>query len=131
MATSVTKIAGQLPEGTDAWFRLLWTNDAGVMLVQSDVSAIDLKVYLGDSTTALYTAPALTYTPAANMFNTAQTDGWTIGGVGYDMKARVPASATALDGGRLYNFEWILTLSGGNGIASHKIPVEVIGRLSQ
>lgn len=131
MASTVTIVRGEVPEGTAPVFRRVLSNDAGVMLVQADVSVIDLKVYQGNDKTAIYTAPALTFTPSANMFNTAQTDGWTIGGTGYDFKAVSPAAVTALmDGGENYRFEFLFTLTAG-GNASAIFIVQCVPLTSQ
>lgn len=117
MTTSSTTILGQVDEGADFWFRRIMSSDAGVALTQSSVSSIDLYVYQGNNKTAIYTAPALTYTPANSMYDTLGQDGWTPGGAGYNFKARVPATAFTADGGENYRFEFKFTLASSNGVA--------------
>jgi hypothetical protein len=131
MASTVTIVYGEVAEGSDPVFRRLLSSDAGVALVQSDVSAIDLKVYQGNSPgTPLYTAPGGTFT-TANMSNTLQTDGWTLGGSGYNFKARVPAASVPMDGGENYRYEFIFTLTNGLGIASAIFIVKCVALTSQ
>lgn len=75
----------------------------GDALLQSDLTSITLKVYeISDPDTEIASE---TLTIANVIFDTLQTDGWTIDSTGYNFRYQVPATSLPL-GGAMYRFEF-------------------------
>lgn len=103
----------------------------GNCLKIADVSTIVCKVYnLGtdrEATTGTEVTPAPSLTPADNLYDTIQTNGWPTEDDphGYNFRHDV-GPAYVPDPGTWYLFEYKITLTGG-GVIWHKVRVETDG----
>lgn len=75
----------------------------GDELTQSDLTSITLKVYeISDPGTEI---DSETLVIADTVFDTLQTDGWTVDSTGYNFRYLVPETSLPL-GGAMYRFEF-------------------------
>lgn len=107
-----------------AAFEIVWEDSGCALLArvrgnsaanvtQATISSIALSVF--DLTSATPDTATTTATPvvASTIFDTLQTDDrWTKDTTGYNFAYAVPA-ATLATGGRIYQFEFLLTPSSG------------------